>query len=438
MRIQELSLKFFGSIEVRKASNSNGDVEWTAHLMNDACKVETIMEEVMTASSKVHFGIGEPVISTASWCSSYWTGENDTWLEGSRVLNELFRPIDGCSSKPNTGKQEKERRTCLDYLKYEESRVRIKYGRILKKKKSNYSKLPALRSSCNEDMGRARSGFNELMVEDHIQIFYHGLDEPTQAILDAGGIFLYKTQNAHQLLEDRVLLKLDWSKENKTKPLRGDMKEMRDGCNKCRGPHPSSDCDDKPMGGPKEEESKLCIQRISWRIIDEIIMVDEILAIGSVSHENQNSTPGKILQNKIPPKLGDPESFLIPCKLANSVEYLALADLGASINLMPYSLYAALSGLTLKPTRMNFIILQMEEDDRVPLILGRPFLHTADAIIRVKIKELNLGIREDRATFHIDKAMHHSHVNDDTCFKWMLSMTLTEDELKLSPLRKEF
>ncbi|GJW57429.1 reverse transcriptase domain-containing protein [Tanacetum coccineum] len=53
-----------------------------------------------------------------------------------------------------------------------------------------------------------------------IQIFYHGLDEPTQAILDAGGIFLYKTPNeAHQLLEDRVLLKLDWSKENKTKPL---------------------------------------------------------------------------------------------------------------------------------------------------------------------------------------------------------------------------
>ncbi|GJY41538.1 hypothetical protein Tco_0428808 [Tanacetum coccineum] len=40
-------------------------------------------------------------------------------------------------------------------------------------------------------------------------------------ILDARGIFLYKTPNeAHQLLEDRVLLKLDWSKENKAKPLR--------------------------------------------------------------------------------------------------------------------------------------------------------------------------------------------------------------------------
>ncbi|GJU31468.1 reverse transcriptase domain-containing protein [Tanacetum coccineum] len=95
-----------------------------------------------------------------------------------------------------------------------------------------------------------------------------------------------------------------------------------------------------------------------------------------------------ILQNKIPPKFGDPRSFLIRCKFANSVEYLALADLGASINLMPYSLYAALFRTTLKPTRMR-----------------RPFLHTTDAIIRVKNKELNLGIGEDRATFHIDKAM---------------------------------
>nr|GEU72238.1 hypothetical protein [Tanacetum cinerariifolium] len=61
----------------------------------------------------------------------------------------------------------------------------------------------------------------------------------------------------------------------------------------------------------------------------------------------------RILQNKLPPKLRHPESFLIPCKLANSVEDLALADLCASINLMPYLLYAALSGTNLKPTRMS-------------------------------------------------------------------------------------
>ncbi|GKA72623.1 reverse transcriptase domain-containing protein [Tanacetum coccineum] len=144
--------------------------------------------------------------------------------------------------------------------------------------------------------------------------------------------------------------------------------------------------------------------------------------------------------------------------VSNKIEYLAVADLGASINLMSYSLYAALSETTLKPTRMSirlanhtyqypmgvtenmlvqvgkfvfpvdFVILQMEEDDRVPLLLGRPFLHTA-AIIRVKNKELNLGIREDKATFHIDKAMHHPYVNDDTCFRMDVIDEITEDEL---------
>ncbi|GJZ99982.1 reverse transcriptase domain-containing protein [Tanacetum coccineum] len=78
---------------------------------------------------------------------------------------------------------------------------------------------------------------------------------------------------------------------------------------------------------------------------------------------------------------------------------------------------------------VDFVILQMEEDDRVSLILGRPFLYTADAIQRVKNKELNLGIGEDRATFHIDKAMQHSHVNDDTCFRIDVIDDITEDEL---------
>ncbi|GJX92614.1 reverse transcriptase domain-containing protein [Tanacetum coccineum] len=41
---------------------------------------------------------------------------------------------------------------------------------------------------------------------------------------------------------------------------------------------------------------------------------------------------------------------------------------------------------------VDFVILEMEEDSKVPLILGRLFLHTADAVIRVKQKQLNLGV----------------------------------------------
>ncbi|GJR10802.1 hypothetical protein Tco_0793454 [Tanacetum coccineum] len=62
---------------------------------------------------------------------------------------------------------------------------------------------------------------NEFAIKGNIiKIFYHGLNEITQEVLNAvaGGIFLYKTPNqAYQLLEDKVLLKLDWAKNQKTK-----------------------------------------------------------------------------------------------------------------------------------------------------------------------------------------------------------------------------
>ncbi|GJU27250.1 reverse transcriptase domain-containing protein [Tanacetum coccineum] len=64
----------------------------------------------------------------------------------------------------------------------------------------------------------------------------------------------------------------------------------------------------------------------------------------------------------------------------------------------------------------DFVILKMEEDRKVPLILGQPFLHTADAVIRVKQKQLNLGVGTERMIFNIDSAMKHSYSNDDTCF----------------------
>ncbi|GJU42945.1 reverse transcriptase domain-containing protein [Tanacetum coccineum] len=64
----------------------------------------------------------------------------------------------------------------------------------------------------------------------------------------------------------------------------------------------------------------------------------------------------------------------------------------------------------------DFVILKMEEDNKVPLILGRPFLYTADAVIRVKHKQLNLGVGTERMIFNIDSTMKHLYSNDDTCF----------------------
>ncbi|GJU79515.1 retrovirus-related pol polyprotein from transposon TNT 1-94 [Tanacetum coccineum] len=62
----------------------------------------------------------------------------------------------------------------------------------------------------------------------------------------------------------------------------------------------------------------------------------------------------------------------------------------------------------------DFFILEMEEDSKVPLILGRPFLHTADAVIQVKQKQLNLRVGTERMIFHINSSMKHSYSNDDT------------------------
>ncbi|GKA80277.1 reverse transcriptase domain-containing protein [Tanacetum coccineum] len=64
----------------------------------------------------------------------------------------------------------------------------------------------------------------------------------------------------------------------------------------------------------------------------------------------------------------------------------------------------------------DFVILEMEEDSKVLLILGRPFLHTTDAVIRVKQKQLNLGVGTERMIFNINSTMKHSYSNDDTCF----------------------
>nr|GEV04333.1 hypothetical protein [Tanacetum cinerariifolium] len=69
-----------------------------------------------------------------------------------------------------------------------------------------------------------------------------------------------------------------------------------------------------------------------------------------------------------------------------------------------------------KIKQISAAFLSDEKDNKVPLILGRLFLHTADAVIRVKQKQLNLGVGTERMIFNIDSAMKHSYSNDDTCF----------------------
>ncbi|XP_050894510.1 uncharacterized protein LOC127101202 [Lathyrus oleraceus] len=121
-----------------------------------------------------------------------------------------------------------------------------------------------------------------------------------------------------------------------------------------------------------------------------------------------------IIQNKMPPKLKDPGSFSIPCVIGKFVIDKALCDLGASVSLMPLQISEILDLGNLKPTRMSlqladhsvkypigilenvpmrigqlyiptdFIVMDIKEDLGIPILLGRPILATAGAIIDVK------------------------------------------------------
>nr|GEV21262.1 reverse transcriptase domain-containing protein [Tanacetum cinerariifolium] len=127
-----------------------------------------------------------------------------------------------------------------------------------------------------------------------------------------------------------------------------------------------------------------------------------------------------VVLKKLPEKLGDLGRFLIPCDFLDFDNCLALADLGASINLVPLSIWKKLRLPTLNDTKMvlelanrtilkptgvaknvfvkvgkfyfpaNFVVLDFIANPRVPLILGRPFLSTAHAIIDVHEGEINL------------------------------------------------
>nr|GEY91819.1 reverse transcriptase domain-containing protein [Tanacetum cinerariifolium] len=145
-----------------------------------------------------------------------------------------------------------------------------------------------------------------------------------------------------------------------------------------------------------------------------------------------------VILNKLPQKLRDPRKFLIPCELQGMDECLALADLGASINLMPFSVWESLSLSKLTPTCMtleladrsvfkpigiakdvsfkfsvfqfpaDFVVVDFEPDPRVLLILGRCFLKTSRALIDVHKGELNLCIEKEAITYNLDQTVRYS------------------------------
>ncbi|GKB17525.1 reverse transcriptase domain-containing protein [Tanacetum coccineum] len=142
--------------------------------------------------------------------------------------------------------------------------------------------------------------------------------------------------------------------------------------------------------------------------------------------------------NKLLKKLGDPGRFLIPYEFTGIDTCNVLADLGASINLMPYSIWNDLSLPELTPTCMtleladrsitkpigiakdvrvmvgkfqflaDFVVVDFEPDPRVPLILRRCFLKTSRALIDVYEGEITLRVGKEAITFNLDQTSRYT------------------------------
>ncbi|GJZ01719.1 reverse transcriptase domain-containing protein [Tanacetum coccineum] len=155
-----------------------------------------------------------------------------------------------------------------------------------------------------------------------------------------------------------------------------------------------------------------------------------------------NENCSAVVLKKLPEKLGDPGRFLSPCIFSEYDSYLALADLGASINAHAFlSIWKKLQlpGLTetkmvleladrtiSKPTGVaenvfvkvgkfyfpaDFVVLDFIADPRVPLILGRPFLRTAHALIDVYEGEITLRNDDQSLTLKCGDAPSISYNN---------------------------
>ncbi|GKC92252.1 putative ribonuclease H-like domain-containing protein [Tanacetum coccineum] len=164
----------------------------------------------------------------------------------------------------------------------------------------------------------------------------------------------------------------------------------------------------------------------------EINVLNKLHGVSFMS-EPESDTP-EVLQHQLPPKELNPGSFILSYKIGKFNSF-AMADLGASINVMPRSIFEHLHLTNLKKTNMlcemadmskmtplgivenslvkidkflfpsDFVIIDNTPSDTT--ILGRPFLATIHAKIHVFARKFSLEINEDRISFDIIRKDHN-------------------------------
>lgn len=150
-----------------------------------------------------------------------------------------------------------------------------------------------------------------------------------------------------------------------------------------------------------------------------------------------------VIINEFPIKMGDPGRLTFPCEFDNFTSINALANLGARINVIPYSFYKRLGLPRLQDTEMtlrlvdhtitnphgiiedllvkvgkfifpvDFVVLNMKENDNLPIILGRPFLSTTRALVDTHDSKLTLRVENEEITFDmIQKVSNDKQINE--------------------------
>jgi len=169
-----------------------------------------------------------------------------------------------------------------------------------------------------------------------------------------------------------------------------------------------------------------------------------------------------VIQKKLPPKLKDPSSFSIPCVIGKETIDKAMCDIGSSVSLLALSLLKRIGIGDLKPTKMtlqfadhsiiypariledipikvgkiyiptDFVVVDIQDDSEIPILLGRPFLATASAIINVKYGNIVFHVGDEKVEFEIAKLMKGPSIFDSCCMIGVIDHRVKECSLALS------
>ncbi|GJT20797.1 hypothetical protein Tco_0890734, partial [Tanacetum coccineum] len=164
---------------------------------------------------------------------------------------------------------------------------------------------------------------------------------------------------------------------------------------------------------------------------------NEVQGMSFVADDEEGDTSGA-LPCQLPPKELNPGSFTLPCTIGNLNLY-AMADLRASVNVMPKSIFEHLKLARFKETNMVVEMADMIKKGPIrnkpneTMILGRPFLAAIHAQIDVFKREISLGTGEDTMKFDMDGGISHSRIPVEKIY---MASSVHEEEY-FNPLKIE-